>query len=363
MTLRRRDTQEKAIDGIALTLALAGLGINILLLTRTMGDAAIAGSGGGDCDEVLATRWSSLLGLPIPAAGIVVFGLLLLSHFRRLEILRPPLLGCITGAALWFIGVQAFILGKFCPWCMAAHGVGLALVGTGIVAGRAGSSRHLSAWAGLAVFAVAAMQVFGPERAGHRLEEVKSTGSNNISARDPAELPLLGPSDAAHVLTAYFDYQCAACRTLAGHLAALMEKHPRTVAVRLVPVPMERRCNPAAPATAQRPGSCEIAAIALAVWKRSPDRFADFHGALLADPSAHAARRFVLTLVEPGELAVITDDPRIEEAIRSNVHDWRGMARSNPQLPKLLLSAGRVLHGSPPGEETFIELMERELGL
>ncbi len=361
MTFHRRDTHEKVFDGTAITLAVAGLGINILLLTRTMGDAAIAGCGGGDCDEVLATRWSSLLGLPIPAAGMMIYVLLLLSHVRRLEILRPPMLGCIAGAAFWFIGMQAFILGKFCPWCMAAHGVGLAVVFVGILTGGEGGLRHVSAWAGLAVFAVASMQVFGPERATHRLEGVEST--EEWTTRDPADLPLLGPADARHVMVGYFDYQCAACRSMAGHLAALMAKHPHSVAARLAPVPMERRCNPDVPAAAQRSGSCEIAAIALTVWNRSPERFADFHHAMLAEPSAEAARRFALRLMEPGELAGVVDDPQVGEAIRANVAEWRGMALQNPQLPKLLLRPGRVLHGLPPGEATFIELMERELGL
>jgi uncharacterized membrane protein len=96
-------------------LALAALCINIFLLTRTWGDAAIAGCGGGDCDEVLASRWSSLLGVPVPAFGVLVYALLLLSFFRHLEILRLPLFGGIAGAALWFIAVQAFILGNSVP--------------------------------------------------------------------------------------------------------------------------------------------------------------------------------------------------------------------------------------------------------
>jgi uncharacterized membrane protein len=356
MTPIRRDRQEKVFVGISIALALAGLGINILLLTRTMGDAAIAGCGGGPCDEVLASRWSSLLGLPISMPGILIYVLVSLSCFRRMEILRWPLLGCIAGAALWFIGIQAFVLGKFCPWCMAAHGVGLALVSVGVLTG---GLRQISAWAGLAVFALATTQVFGPVRDSHRLEEMESAAARGASSLAAEYMPWLGPADAAHVMTAYFDYQCATCRKLADHLAALMEKHPRAVAVRLAPVPMERRCNAAVPASAQREGSCEIAAIALAVWRHAPERFMDFHRALLADPTVDAARTFAFESMESAAI----DDPRVGEAIRRNVAAWRGMARENPQLPKLLLRPGRVLHGLPPDAETFIEVMERELGL
>ena len=51
------------------------------------------------------------------------------------------------------------------------------------------------------------------------------------------------------------------------------------------------------------------------------------------------------------------------DAIQKNVEVWRKLSLDNPKLPKLLVRPGRMLHGLPPSEETFIEVIERELEL
>ena len=356
-----------------LLLALAGLCINLFLLTRTWGDAAIAGCGGGPCDQVLSSRWSSLLGLPIPAFGILVYVVLLLSFFRRLEILRLPVLGGIAGAALWFIAVQAFILGKFCPWCMAAHGIGLAVVWCGILSGNPGALRQVSAWAGLAVFAVVSMQVFGPVKSGHRIEGGPGTTAArprgaSVSFNDGrivyqiAEHPRIGPADAGRVLVEYFDYQCPACQVMAGYLEALVAAHPGRVAVLLMPVPLEHGCNPHLGANRSREGSCAISRIAFAVWRKRPEAFAAFHKKLIAAHSESAARRLALELMDDDALSAALADPWIDQSIASNVAAWAGLSSSSDKLPKLLIRDKRILHGLPSGEADFLRVMRQELG-
>jgi uncharacterized membrane protein len=354
-------------------LTIAALGVNIYLLSRILGDAAIAGCGGGPCDEVLASRWSSLLGLPIPALGVLVYALLLLSFFRRLEILRLPLLGAIAGAACWFIAVQAFILGKFCPWCMAVHGIGLAVVLCGILSGKPGAGRHVPVWAGLAVFAIIPMQVFGPVKSGHRIEGgpattlAKQRGAS-VSFNDGkfvyqlAEHPRIGPADAERVLVEFFDYQCPACQTMAGYLEALVAAHAGRVAVLLMPVPLEHGCNPHLGANRSREGSCAIARIALAVWRKRPDDFPAFHRKLIAASSESAARRLALELMDERSLTAAIADPWIDQTIASHTAAWSGLSSSSDKLPKLLIRDKRILHGLPSGERDFLRVMKQELG-
>jgi len=355
-------------------LAVAALCINIFLLTRTWGDAAVAGCGGGDCDEVLASRWSSLLGVPVPAFGVLVYALLLLSFIRHLEILRLPLLGGIAGAALWFIAVQAFILGKFCPWCMAAHGIGLLIVSAGILLGKAAALHRISAWAGLAVFAIIPMQVFGPVKSGHRIEGGQGTMATQpqgatVSFNDGrivyqiAEHPRLGPVDAERVIVEYFDYQCTACQVMAGYMDALAAAHPGRVAVLLMPVPLEDSCNPHLGANKAHQGSCDITRTALAVWRGKPAAFAGFHKNLIAGPSASAARRLALEVMTEAELTTALSDPWIGKSIESNIAAWRAFSHSNDKLPKLLIGGKRILHGRPSNEADFLRVMKQELGL
>jgi uncharacterized membrane protein/protein-disulfide isomerase len=358
---------------LMVALMVAALGVNIYLLTRTLGDAAIAGCGGGPCDEVLASRWSSLLGLPIPAFGILVYTLLLLSFFRRLEFLRLPSLGGIAGAAVWFVAVQTFIFGKFCPWCMTAHGIGLAVVLCGILSGYPAAWRLVPAWAGLAVFAVATMQVLGPVKSGHRIEGVpaapvaKRRGAS-ISFNDGkfiyqlAEHPRIGPADAERVLVEFFDYQCPACQTMVGYLEALVAAHAGRVAVLLMPVPLEHDCNPHLGANRAREGSCAIARIALAVWRKRPGDFPDFHRKLIAAPSESAARMLALELMDERSLTAALADPWIDQTIASHTAAWAGLSSSSDKLPKLLIRDKRILHGLPSGESDFLRVMKQELG-
>ena len=355
-------------------LALAGLGINIFLLTRTLGDAAIAGCGGGECDEVLSSRWSSLLGLPLAAFGILVYVLLFLSFLRRLDIMRLPLLGVITGAALWFIAVQAFILGKYCLWCLAAHGIGLLIVLIAVVSGKANTLRQIAAWAGLAVFALVPMQVFGPVKPGHRIEGGQSTIATppkgaTVSFNDGrivyqiAEHPRLGPVDAERVIVEYFDYQCASCQVMAGYMDVLVASHPGRVAVLLMPVPLEGACNPYLGNNKAHQGSCEITRIALVVWRNKPEAFARFHKKLITAPSASSARRLALEVMSAAELTTALTDPWIEESIESNIASWRAFSQRNDKLPKLLIGDKRILHGRPSNEADFLRVMKQELGL
>ncbi len=328
---------------------------------------------GGPCDEVLASRWSSLLGVPIPAFGTLVYALLLLAFFRRLEILRLPLMGGIAGAALWFIAVQAFILGKFCPWCMAAHGIGLAIVLCAVLTEKAGLWRHVSAWAGLAVFAIASMQVFGPVKAGHRIEGGKSAMAEpprgaSVSFNDGrlvyqlAEHPRIGPIDAGRVLVEYFDYQCSACQVMSGYIEALVAAHPGRVAVLLMPVPLEHGCNPQLGANRPHEGSCAITRIALAVWRRKPAAFPAFHRKLIAAPSETAARRLALELMDDSALTAALADPWIDASIASNIAAWAAFSVNSAKLPKLLIRDKRILHGLPSGEADFLRVMKQELG-
>ena len=104
----------------------------------------ILGCGGGvfSCDHVLTSKWSLLLGLPVAAwAGSMYLGVLtaLLATARSAVSMQPSLLRQWTWsivttaavsaglAALWFIGLQAFVLEHFCPWCLGAHTCGICL--------------------------------------------------------------------------------------------------------------------------------------------------------------------------------------------------------------------------------------------
>lgn len=358
-----RTDLRRALNGVVIATALAGLSVNGWLLWQSLRGGPIAGCGGGSCDAVTSSRWGFLLGAPVSAFGAAVYLAVLLSFFTPMRRLRIPLLAALPGAALWFVFVQAVFLKTFCPVCNAAHAIGLIACAAGIIAATC-PLRTAAFWCVLSFLTVGLLQIYGPVKRTHLVEHTPRlvTFDGGKLAFDPADHPLLGHPDAERVLVECFDYQCAACRTMAGHLDALLEAHPGRVAVLLLPVPLEASCNPHLGRNPPHPGACEISRIALAVWHTRPDAFAAFHKSLIASPSPDHARSLALGLLSQAELDAALADPRIATTLRANTDAWNRLSRTTTKLPKLLISDRRVLHGLPSDTADFLRVMKAELG-
>lgn len=101
--------------------------------------SAVVGCDGGvfNCEHVLSSRWSKLLGIPvsIPAVGLysvmiaAIFQLRSSSEFRRRVAATVVTAGALAAAtaAAWFVSLQVFSIGHFCPYCLVVHGCGLGL--------------------------------------------------------------------------------------------------------------------------------------------------------------------------------------------------------------------------------------------
>lgn len=364
-------------------LALCGLLLNILLLFWKLTDPglSIAGCGGGGCNVVLASRWSLVFGMPVVVPGTAVYVLLLAGLLGRREALAAFCYMAVGGAALWLTFTQVVFLKQFCPWCMAAHAVGLVIASMGLAGGA--SKAGLQAGAA-AAFALALGQLYGPVSASHRITAetparpgssagIHERGEGRMVAFDEGRkvfnvsgLPRLGSADAEHVLIEYHDFQCPACRTMGGYLRTLVEKHPRDICVILLPVPLGKGCNSAMrPADRDHPGSCALGRIALAVWKSDPSIYQEIHTRFISDPpmDEKSALAFVHDRLSLPRLDAALRDPWIDELIRANISDWTALSSSTRQLPKLLIRDKRILHGLPSGEADFIRVMENELGL
>jgi uncharacterized membrane protein len=382
-----RETRLRGVlDFLFLLCVLGGLAINLFLLSRSLTHdvSGVSGCGGGGCEELLASRWAVVFGIPVTAFGLVVYFALLASSTELFRPVHGPLLGMVAGAATWFVFVQAVILKSFCPWCMAAHGLGFMVVLLGTARsfandGVAGAVGKTAVWAVAGFLGIGLLQVYSPARAGYRIdgEVVGSRLARDVAVKNGRivffddgrkscqveQLPCLGRTGAKNILVEYFDYQCAACRKMAGYVDALVAKHPADVAVLVLPVPLDSSCNPHVPAGSQHSGSCAVARIALAVWRVKPETFEDYHRSLIAEPSEESARRLALGLMTQDQLESVMKDPWIEKRLQDNVTDWHDLSKSSDKLPKLLIRGRRILHGLPSGEADFIRVMEQELGL
>lgn len=356
----------RGIDAAMLVLCMIGFGLCLWLLVRSAinGPAGLSGCGGGDCDEILHSRWSRIFHIPVAAFGAGAYFVLSLSFFSRFKRFHAPALGAIVGGAIWFIFVQALLLEKFCAWCMATHAIGLTLglLGFFRAASPSGSKEmraKLAIW-GIAAAALALGQIFGPVPSSHRVDAVSTAGSS--SGFDLARLPRLGPANAKHVIIEYFDYNCPSCRTMGRYLESLRNQHPDEIAVVCLPVPMDENCNDHMPAGAHRPGGCEIARATLAVWFARPDSFPSFHRELLEHPFPERLEAMALEFMKADEWAAALADPRVGEALRSNVAAWKRISSRSTVLPKLVIRNQRLVQGVPATESEFLRVMEAELG-
>ena len=373
-------------------LGLGGLGVNLVLLVRRLSDASatLPGCGtGSGCETVLGSRWSEVFGMPVTVPGFLLYVVLMLSLTRAGRHLLAPVLGVICAAACWFIAVQAFVIRAFCPWCMAAHGIALALTLLGLPhAARAAGpwrrtlSHFMLGWV-IGGVGLIVLQVFGPKPETHRVSELEPPPAKAVTLMDDAhsrgegrlevffdgrkgyrveELPHIGKADAPHVLVEYFDYACGACRTMAGHLSAVSAAYPGEICVVLLPVPLEHACNPVLqPLDAGHPGACQMARAALAVWREAPGRFAAFHQSMLAEPTGENANLLAGALL--ADAGAQMESPWVSSILAANIEDWQAISKGNLRLPKLVLAKRKILHGFPPTEAEFIRVIAGELGL
>lgn len=375
---------------LVVVLCFLALGLNFWLTYQKWsgGIDSLAGCGkGSDCSNILGSRWSVVFGrIPVSLPSFFVYLALMLSLWRSsigARYLQLVIAWVLAGAAVWFIGLQAFLFEGFCKYCMTIHSIGL-LVALAIVWTYARGHRR-DVWIALPVGAVAVIllvliQVFGPVPASHRVDTVDGAGGRGgvhaagegrlvrflggNKAYRVESLPHLGDAGAKHVLVKYFDYTCDSCRKVDGYLEVTLEQYPDDVAVIVLPAPLSRRCNAHLPAEVKdHDKACEMARCALAVWRAAPKQFAAFHHWLMrnsdqsvAEVEAEAKRR-----VGTDAYQVAQEDAWIDEVIRQNAEDYRVLIQATPVMPKLLLGGNSVLQGVSADAGSFVFELKKYL--
>ncbi|HYY57349.1 MAG TPA: vitamin K epoxide reductase family protein [Pyrinomonadaceae bacterium] len=126
---------------MAALLSLVGLADALYLTINHLTGQTARCTVAGGCNEVLGSTYASVGGVPIAALGAIayfaVFSLATLALFGygRARTLLALLVGLMLLASLWLLFVQAFILHKFCDYCLLSAAVTLMLAGI-VVASR-----------------------------------------------------------------------------------------------------------------------------------------------------------------------------------------------------------------------------------
>jgi uncharacterized membrane protein len=379
------ERRSSSVIWIVRMLGAIATGIAIYLALTSLAEAKIVGCGeGSDCNELLASRWSSWLGVPVSFfAAAVYVGIVAASFARR----RTPLVVLSVaagGAAVWFTVLQLGVMKQVCPYCMAVHVCGVMIAGLVLVSFRR-EAGFVAPVAGLLLTgALIAGQVLGflPKRAivsfGGRSSVSKPTSApattqvhlrtfylNGQPIRiDPRAFPMLGPAGAPNLIAVMTDYTCPHCRSLHGMLDGVRKRYEGQVALVLLPVPMNGDCNPRIKQThILHTNACKLWRIALAVWRADPAKYREFDDWLFEPETArlpHDARAMAAQLVGKERLAKYENDLWVEQTIAEGVKVYA--QGDGGQIPKLIfekdLAAGQV-----QSEKGLFELLERELGL
>ena len=115
-----------------------GLGVSAYLtVVHYQGIAPICPAHAGiiDCEAVVTSQWSTILGVPVPVLGLVFFtGMLALQlpvawRSRRRWVRTARMAGSVVsiGMVLWLVYVELFLVGRICLWCTSVHVLTFAL--------------------------------------------------------------------------------------------------------------------------------------------------------------------------------------------------------------------------------------------
>jgi uncharacterized membrane protein len=384
------------LSAVALALS-AYLGWHYLV-----GGSVIGCGGGSPCDKVLSSRWSVVVVLPVSGLAAGAYLVMLVASLSIGPATAAPvrrlawramlvLVGAAAGSAVWFLIVQEWLIGAFCPYCTATHITGLLLAA--LVIWRAPRQSEDDSTGGAprnptpndkmgaaiaapvqAVSPAAPRRVIGPMptigrvlvgvalagilaacQVGFTPPAVTRAGESqqNLPALDPHAVPLVGSPDAQYVVTLLFDYKCPHCQQMHFMLDAATRRFGGKLAFALCPAPLDSQCNPHIPRDVdQFKDSCELAKVGLVVWVAKREAFPAFElwmfslesGDRWHPRSLDAAKTKAVELVGQAKFDSARADSWIDRYLQTSIRIYGATLQSgNGAIPKLVFGSRWVI--------------------
>jgi len=419
-------------------LAVAILGAGYLAwLAIHNGPAAGCGPDSG-CDKVLHSRWAYWLDLPVSVPAVLVY-LALLGMTVLLQKRPSPddqrgswaaiiiLSVIVAGAALWFVGLQVFVIKAFCKFCMTAHACGFAaallclkniplaadpdtpmwttgsgkrgvprqavfslvLIGLAGVAVLAGGQVLVQKQRNVVKFLPVTTKTAASMSTNHSTPQALGSQSVNQPASPNARLiaprtlslysnqfliklddvPMIGSPDSPRVIVYLFDYTCTHCRALHPILVQACQQFSNQLGVVCLPVSLSHECNPFIPRATSRAdsNSCEYARLGLAVWRAKPEaqrQFDDWMFATVKPPPLEQAHEYAAQLVGADKLKSVLADPWIQQQILTDCKIHRAnWLAVDSSAMPQIIMGDAVSSGPLNSVEHLLILLNRYLGM
>jgi len=188
---------------------------------------------------------------------------------------------------------------------------------------------------------------------------VRIIGNTKLDVR---QWPLLGKPEAKYVFVEMFDYTCPHCRDMHHSIQGAFKRYGKDLAVMALPVPLNASCNNQIGQTESlHIESCELANLAIAVWRVNPSKYHEYHDWLF-EPStprtAAAARQRAIQIVDEDQLNKVLGKQVPQKFISSHVKLYAKAGGGS--IPKMLFP-NITLVGNI-GTDSLCQTIERELG-
>jgi uncharacterized membrane protein/protein-disulfide isomerase len=359
------------------------------------GGSVIGCGGGSPCDQVLHSRWSAVGGV-LPVSGLAAgayLAMLVASLFigpatevsvRRLAWRAMlVLVGAAAGSAVWFIIVQEWFIGSFCPYCMATHITGLLLAALIIWQAPkqfdddSSDARRvigvLPAF-GLALGGVVLTGIMAACQVHFKPPTVYIGGKSqdDLPVINPHAAPLVGSPDARYVVTLLFDYNCPHCQQMHSMLNEVVRRYNGKLAFVLGPAPLNTHCNPYIPQDLDEfKDSCELAKIAMAVWVAKREAFSNFDNWMFSPEPGHlwhprtvqAATAKAVELVGQAKFNAAKTDPWLNQYLQNTIRIYGDTTLGgNNAVPKMVFGSHWVIP-EPNDADELVSILHDSLGL
>ena len=385
---------ETSVTGAALwtlrLIALAALGLSMVLLYKEMAvNLPLPGCGAGSgCDAVFRTAWGRILGFPVGGAAVALYAIVLaaLANVSAARAIKERRLawavllfagGAIFGAAIWFACLQLFVIHAFCKYCSAVHALGIILfivIITQTIKARVAWSR--AAAGGWLLVGILSAASFAGVQTVTQPPTIRQASYGNLVIRIN-RYPVVGSRHAKDILVLFADYTCPFCRQMHRDVKAAIQHFGKNqLAVAVAPMPLDAKCNRFVKHTLPiHQGGCELAKIALAVWRIKPQAFAEMDDWLFAADhkrSVDAALDKAASLV--GSREAVTREmnkPWTTDFLKAQVElnaRLGQMAKVDgypvgDSIPKLILGPHFLDVGQPASQKQFFAELQKQLHL
>jgi uncharacterized membrane protein/protein-disulfide isomerase len=189
---------------------------------------------------------------------------------------------------------------------------------------------------------------------------------------DTYKHPIIGSPEAPHVAVEMVSYDCQHCRKTHSAVKRALSRHRDEVALIVLVVPLEKRCNKlVTDAAASHPGACTTAQMALGIAQLKRPSFPRFHDFLMKGENEPPPLTTIISkayaAVDRNKLRELRESGEVDKQIAANVDLYAMLQKQNAGnnkfgLPVQILG-DHVMSGGVESSDDLIKAWEEHLGL